>query len=287
MYRAPLLLGLRLRRCWCCSSSSSLPVRPWRGGGAAASEEGAPSAPGLPAMARVPLPMPLPASGPDRQSALLAAASALREGGLVALPTDTVYGVACLAQDSRALGAVYRLKGRAANKPLAICLADVEHVYRYCNVCVPDKLLQELLPGPVTLVLERSDTLNKDLNPFTPLVGVRIPSHWFIRELARECAGPLALTSANISQGASSLTVTEFQELWPHLSLVIDGGPTGDIHRPESRLGSTVIDLSVPGKFKIIRGGCALIQTVEILAVKYGLTADLPICGQLTQSLGK
>lgn len=53
----------------------------------------------------------------------------------------------------------------------------------------------------------------------------------------------------------SSFIFQEFQELWPHLSLVIDGGPTGDIHRPESRLGSTVIDLSVPGKFKIIRGG--------------------------------
>ncbi|XP_009994992.1 PREDICTED: yrdC domain-containing protein, mitochondrial [Chaetura pelagica] len=114
--------------------------------------------------------------------------------------------------------------------------------------------------------------LNKDLNPFTSLVGVRIPNHPFLRDLARACAGPLALTSANFSSQDSTLTVAEFQDLWPHLSLIIDGGPTGDVHSPESRLGSTVVDLSVSGKFTIIRPGCALASTVGILRQKYGLT---------------
>ncbi|XP_061453259.1 threonylcarbamoyl-AMP synthase [Rhineura floridana] len=270
MYRAPLLLRTRRR---------------FSPGAAVAAGCFVPASPPRPAMASAdppPRPLPLPRGSPQGlphaagAAAVGAAAGALGSGGLVALPTDTVYGVACLAQDSRALRAVYRLKGRARDKPLAICLADVEHVYRYCHVAVPDQLLRDLLPGPVTVVLERSEALNKDLNPFTQLVGVRIPSHWFIRELARVCAAPLALTSANISEGASSLTVTEFQELWPHLSLVIDGGPTGDLHSPECRLGSTVVDLSVPGKFKVIRTGCALTQTIEILVAKYGLTAELP-----------
>lgn len=115
---------------------------------------------------------------------------------------------------------------------------------------MPEELLRDLLPGPVTLVLPRSDALNADLNPFTPvsggraaflglggcpppspgstgrlperrlplaarlslpflqLVGVRVPNHHFVRELARACDGPLALTSANVSERASSLTVT-------------------------------------------------------------------------------
>ncbi|OPJ71802.1 yrdC domain-containing protein, mitochondrial [Patagioenas fasciata monilis] len=128
--------------------------------------------------------------------------------------------------------------------------------------------------GPVTLVLKRSEELNKDLNPFTSLVGVRIPNHPFIRELARACPGPLALTSANISCQASTLTVSEFQELWPQLSLIIDGGPIGDMQSPECRLGSTVVDLSVSGKFTIIRPGCALTSTVEILRQKYGLIPE-------------
>uniref|UniRef100_A0A8C0UXF8 Threonylcarbamoyl-AMP synthase n=1 Tax=Cyanistes caeruleus TaxID=156563 RepID=A0A8C0UXF8_CYACU len=126
---------------------------------------------------------------------------------------------------------------------------------RYCHVNVPDELLRDLLPGPVTLVLQRSEELNKDLNPFTSLVGVRIPNHPFMRDLARACSGPLALTSANISSQGSTLTVLEFQDLWPQLSLVIDGGPIGDIQSPECRLGSTVVDLSVSGKFSIIRPG--------------------------------
>ncbi|XP_015266373.1 PREDICTED: yrdC domain-containing protein, mitochondrial isoform X2 [Gekko japonicus] len=194
---------------------------------------GAGAARGGSAAAVIPL---LPLAGPSaegRERALSSAVVALREGGLVAVPTDTVYGVACLAQDSRALRAVYRLKGRDGAKPLAICLADVGQVHRYCKVAVPDQLLHDLLPGPVTLVLERSQTLNPDLNPFTP----------------------------------------EFQELWPHLALVVDGGPIGDLQRPECRLGSTVVDISVPGKFKVIRPGCALTQTVEILVKKHGLTA--------------
>ncbi|KAM6371040.1 threonylcarbamoyl-AMP synthase [Pluvialis apricaria] len=203
-----------------------------------------------------------------------AAVGALQAGGLVALPTDTVYGVACLAQDSRAVRSIYSLKGRNGGKPLAICLGDVDRLYRYCQVNVPDELLRDLLPGPVTLVLKRSEELNKDLNPFTSLVGVRIPNHPFVRDLARACSGPLALTSANISCQASTLTVSEFQDLWPQLSLIIDGGPTGDIQSPECRLGSTVVDLSVSGKFTIIRPGCALTSTVEILRQKYGLIPE-------------
>ncbi|XP_042295742.1 yrdC domain-containing protein, mitochondrial, partial [Sceloporus undulatus] len=210
---------------------------------------------------------------PSRAVAL--AASALRSGGLVALPTETVYGVACLAQDSRALRQLYRLKGRDPRKPLALCLPDVALLPRYCQAgAIPQGLLHDLLPGPVTLVLERSEELNTDLNPFTPLVGIRIPSHWFPRELARVCAAPLALTSANVSNKGSTLDVTEFEELWPHLALVVDGGPLGDIHSPECRLGSTVVDLSIPGRFRVIRPGCALSQTMDILVGKYGLAHD-------------
>uniref|UniRef100_A0A674J2A7 Threonylcarbamoyl-AMP synthase n=2 Tax=Terrapene triunguis TaxID=2587831 RepID=A0A674J2A7_9SAUR len=232
---------------------------------------------------RRPLPLPLPGPGAAQrdpqgwQETLSATVTALREGGLVAVPTDTIYGIAALAQSSQAIKKIYNLKGRNGGKPLAICLGDVEHIYRYCHVNVPEELLRDLLPGPVTLVLQRSEGLNKDLNPFTSLVGVRIPNHTFIREVAQACSGPLALTSANISTRASTLTVSEFQDLWPQLSLVIDGGAIGDIQSPECRLGSTVVDLSVSGKYTIIRPGCALTPTVEILGKKYGLTSE-PSC---------
>ncbi|XP_053310539.1 threonylcarbamoyl-AMP synthase [Spea bombifrons] len=196
----------------------------------------------------------------------------LKQGGVIAVPTDTIYGIACLAQNSQAMESIYNLKGRNGTKPLAICVGDIADIYRYCQVNVPDQLLHDLLPGPVTLVLERSEGLNKELNPFTSLVGVRIPDHAFIRQLAQLCAEPLALTSANISTHESTLTAEEFKDLWPMLSLVVDGGPIGDISSVECRLGSTVVDLSVPGKFRVIRPGCALASTMEILNNTYGLT---------------
>lgn len=112
------------------------------------------------------------AASPERSGwteALRAAVAELRAGAVVAVPTDTLYGLACSASCSAALGAVYRLKGRSQAKPLAVCLGRVADVYRYCHVQVPEGLLQDLLPGPVTLVMERSEELHKDLNPFTPV----------------------------------------------------------------------------------------------------------------------
>uniref|UniRef100_A0A452VI26 Uncharacterized protein n=1 Tax=Ursus maritimus TaxID=29073 RepID=A0A452VI26_URSMA len=119
----------------------------------------------------------------------------------------------------------------------AFCLSCVADVFRCCHVRVPTGLLKDLLPRPVTLVLEHSQELSKDLNPFLPLIGIWIPDPAFV---------------ANLSSQAGSQNVFEFQNLWPQLSLVIDGGPTEDGQSPEYRLGSTTVDLCVSGKFGII-----------------------------------
>ncbi|XP_075709356.1 threonylcarbamoyl-AMP synthase [Rhinoderma darwinii] len=217
-------------------------------------------------------------NGPDKdvkgwKEILNTSAGVLQQDGVIGVPTDTIYGIACLAQSSQSIRNIYNVKGRNGTNPLAICVGAIEDMYKYCQVNVPDQLLRDLLPGPVTLVMERSDELNKELNPYTSLVGVRIPDHAFIRQLAQICSEPLALTSANISTQPSTLSVEEFKDLWPVLSLVVDGGPIGDLSSPECRLGSTVVDLSVTGKFTIIRPGCALIPTLEILKNKYGLSS--------------
>ncbi|CDQ88410.1 unnamed protein product [Oncorhynchus mykiss] len=135
--------------------------------------------------------------------------------------------------------------------------------YKYCKVSVKKELIGDLLPGPVTLVLERAEVLNTDLNPFTPLVVVCIPDQAFMRRLCQMCREPLAVTSANISPHSSTVAVHDFQDLWPQLSVVVDGGPIGD----KSRLGST-------GKYRIIRPGCAFSSTVHVLEHKYGLSED-------------
>ena len=159
-------------------------------------------------------------------------------------------------------------QGRNAKKPIAICVAEIEDIYKWANVTVTRQVIEELLPGQVTLVFTRSEQLNNKLNPDTELVGVRIPDQSFLREVCRLCGGPLALTSANLSNDQSTLAVEEFSGLHSSLALVCDGGRLSDSE--EARLGSTVVDLSQEGSYNIIRGG-SVRENVETVMKKNGI----------------
>ena len=148
-------------------------------------------------------------------------ADILRSGEVVATPTDTIYGLAALANTTKAVRKIYDIKGRNQSKPISICVSNVKEVGLWGNVTISETLLEHLLPGPVTLCFKRSENLNPELNPDSPIVGIRIPDHPFIREVCRLTQSPLALTSANISQGKSTLAVEEFSELYDHLSLIV------------------------------------------------------------------
>lgn len=191
------------------------------------------------------------------------AADVLRAGGIVAVPTDTIYGIAALAQNLVSVEKLYAIKRRDQGKPIAICVHEISEVYRWAEVCVPELLLHRMFPGAVTAVFRRTKDLNPALNPSISLVGVRIPNCHFIRQVARYCSEPLALTSANVSSKDSTLSIHEFQELWPQLDVVFDGGELGS--GDSKRAGSTVIDLSTPGRFRIIREGCAFKETKKLL----------------------
>lgn len=187
----------------------------------------------------------------------------LKADGVIALPTDTIYGICCLAQRSPSVQRLYEIKRRQSNNPLAICVSKVEDIHRWAHVCVEDSLLNDLLPGPVTVIFNRKSQLNPLLNPQTERIAIRIPDHMFVRQLCSRLNEPLALTSANISNTGSCAAIGEFRSLWPQLDAVFDGGPLGvmDPHK----LGSTIVDLSSPGNYKITRDGCALKQVKEVL----------------------
>ncbi|XP_073256777.1 threonylcarbamoyl-AMP synthase-like [Porites lutea] len=205
-----------------------------------------------------------------QQSILNVAVTSLKGGNVIALPTDTIYGVATLAQSTKAVNKLYEIKKRHEEKPVAICVGRLEDVHKWGKVTISSEALQDLLPGPVTLVFERTDELNPGLNPTTRLVGIRIPDHDFVRQLCLACDEPLALTSANVSTvGQSSLKIEEFKDIWSNLDLILDGGVIGLTE--QCRKGSTVVNLSVPGKFTIIREGSAYNQIVNVLSEKYGL----------------
>ena len=119
---------------------------------------------------------------------------------------------------------------------------------------VPINLLSSLLSGPYTIVLKRTPALNPALNPNHDTVGIRIPKYKFIRHVS-EVAGPLALTSANISNEPSCINVSEFKNLWNKLGGIFHDSANFGKARKYSRCGSTIIDLTEPGHYKIIRRG--------------------------------
>lgn len=200
------------------------------------------------------------------------ASSVLNNSGVIALPTDTLYGIAAKASDTSALERIYKIKGRDATKPLAVCVANVDLITEVAEVGGRDmSVIKSLLPGPITFVLKRSEKLNKSLNPNLETIGVRVVDHVFMRTVCRR-TGPLALTSANRSGEMSPVDVSDFQDIWDDLDFVFDAGELRktlpDISiKSTARNGSTVVDLTDPTSkfYKIIRDGCALNRVINTL----------------------
>jgi L-threonylcarbamoyladenylate synthase len=173
----------------------------------------------------------------------------LRTGGLVAFPTDTVYGVGCLAFDGKAVESIYAAKDRLFEKAIPILLGDSEDLEKVV-ISIPSaarRLASRFWPGPLTILVPKKPGLPEAVST-TSTVGVRVPDHEVARALLR-AAGPMAVTSANISGQASPTTAQEvFTQLSGRIELIIDGGKT------PGGVPSTVVDCS-DEEIKIIREG--------------------------------
>ena len=163
----------------------------------------------------------------DHLDALPQALQILRSGGLVAFPTDTVYGVGALAFDATAIEKIYEAKGRSTEKAIPILLgdaADLEQVTTQVSE-MSLRLAGRFWPGPLTLVVPKHPSLPEAVST-SPTVGVRVPDHLVARALLR-AAGPMAVTSANLSGQASPSTAQEvYAQLGGRIPLILDGGGT-------------------------------------------------------------
>ncbi len=179
--------------------------------------------------------------------------SILKHDGVLAVPTDTIYGFAALVNSEKAVRRIYEIKGRSFTKPLAISVGNVEDLFTWSKPTLTKEQLSsgDLLPGPVTLMFERQSLLPSYFNPDVKNVAIRIPNCQFMIKLAQHLQEPIALTSANISNEPSSVSIDEFQPLWSQVDLVIDGG----LLASNDRRGSTIVDLSDPGYYHIQRHG--------------------------------
>jgi len=165
----------------------------------------------------------------------------LNSGGIVAFPTDTVYGLGANPSNEQAVERIYRAKKRARNLPLPLLLADKSDLAKVATV-VPEvawRLAEHLLPGGLTLVLRKSPWVPSAMTAGGDTIAVRIPDHPIPIALIQGLGTPLAGTSANISGKPSLVTADEVHEqLGGEVDLIIDGGecPGG--------IESTVIDVS-------------------------------------------
>jgi len=195
----------------------------------------------------------------DAAGALAEAVAVLKGGGLVAYPSDTVYGLGAAASDERAVARVFTVKGRLSEKALSLLLADVGDMAPLCaEVPATAKLLAERFwPGPLTLVLRRSPAFQSAALGGGDNVALRVPNHPFLQELIRVLGEPITGTSANRSGQPSCRTAQEVQrELGDAVDLIIDGG--------SSRVGreSTVVDITTDA-LKMLREGAISRREVE------------------------
>lgn len=169
--------------------------------------------------------------------ALIMAQRVAANGGVIVFPTDTLYGMACDPRNPEALARVYDIKGRPAQKALPVLVGGLDQLVEIVSE-VPEKarrLLETFWPGPLTIVLPKQPGLPAELTPY-PGVAVRMPNHPFALALL-QAFGPLAVTSANLSDHANPGTAEEvLAQLGNSVDLVIDGG------RLEIGRGSTILD---------------------------------------------
>lgn len=199
-----------------------------------------------------------------------AAAHALSQGELVAFPTETVYGLGANALDSDAVKSIFVAKGRPQDNPLIVHIADKEKIFELVRD-VPEaarKILDNLTPGPITIVLEKSDLVPDVVTAGGKTVAVRLPESEIARELIRRAGVPVAAPSANISGKPSPTKAYHVaQDLEDKVSYIVDGGAC------RVGLESTVVDLTVTPPQILRPGGVTHEELSALLGEVTGYSA--------------
>ena len=187
------------------------------------------------------------------------AARVLRNGGVAAIPTDTVYGLAAAFDDAQAVDRVFRIKSRPSGLAVPLLLDDASSVERYVSDVTDSlwALAKTFWPGPLTIVLRKSPLVSDKLTAGRDTVGLRVPDHWLPRYISKSLDKAITGTSANLS-GSPSLTTAEAveEQLGDAVDLVIDGGAAS------GTTASTVVDLS-GDRPTILREGSITLDNIE------------------------
>lgn len=195
----------------------------------------------------------------------------LREGHLVAIPTETVYGLAANALDAGAVTKIFKAKDRPAFDPLIVHLPSIETVSDYVKNFPANahELAEAFWPGPLTLVLKKKDIIPDLVTSGLPTVGIRCPNHTLTRQLLAELEFPLAAPSANPFGYISPTTPRHVQDqLGSRITYILDGGAC------KVGIESTIVGFDDNGRGMVLRRGGLKIEDIEKVIGRISLAID-------------
>lgn len=208
-------------------------------------------------------------AGAASSGPVAAAADILRRGGLVAFPTETVYGLGADASNDIAVARIYKVKGRPPVHPLIVHIADAGQLPRWARE-IPEsamRLAARFWPGPLTLVLKRADGVRDSVTGGQDTIGLRVPGHPVALELLNAFGGGIAAPSANRFGFVSPTTAEHVRrDLGDDVDMVLEGGPC------EVGIESTIVDLS-RGRAVVLRPGKI---SAEDIASGIGIAPERP-----------
>lgn len=206
------------------------------------------------------------------------AAEVIKQGGTVAFPTETVYGLGANALDTQAIDKIFKAKGRPQDNPLIVHIAQISQLDGLVE-SIPEKafpLMEKFWPGPLTLIFNRSSKVPDKITGGLSTVAIRMPNHNIALQLIKHSALPIAAPSANISGKPSPTEVSHVvDDLFGKIDIIVDGGSTG------VGLESTVLDVSSEVPVILRPGGITLEHLLDIFPkVEYdpaleGLSQDI------------
>ena len=196
------------------------------------------------------------------QADAVLAAEILRQGGLVGIPTETVYGLGANGLDPEAVSHIFQAKGRPQDNPLILHIPEASWLERYCKEIplTAYQLAQTFWPGPMTMILKRKDIVPDVVTAGMDTVGMRCPSHPLCREIIAQAQVPVAAPSGNTS-GRPSPTTAEhmLEDMNGKIDAIVDGGPCS------VGVESTIIDLTCQPPRLLRPGGITLEQLESVL----------------------
>ena len=202
------------------------------------------------------------------------AADVLRAGGLVAFPTETVYGLGANALDAEAIAGIYEAKGRPANNPLIVHIASVDQLEQVA-VEIPDvarRLAAAFWPGPLTLVLKRHARIPESVSLGRDTVAVRLPSHPVARALIEAAGVPVVAPSANrFTRPSATSAAHVYNDLGGSVDIILDGGPT------PIGVESTVLDVTVDPPLLLRPGGVTIEALREHIPNVQRVSETIPV----------